>query len=142
MNLIYAKLDQEAKNPIRKHPMDAGVDVFALKNGVVLPFSSKIISTGLTFEIPQGYMLEARPKSRHNHLIGAGIIDTGYQGEILIKVVNYGIMPMRIKKWDPIAQLILVKIETPPLEQIDLMNIHEQESERGGTGGIVSQNKK
>ena len=86
-------------------------------------------------------MLEARPKSRHDYLIGAGIIDAGYQGEILIKVVNYGIKPIRIKKWDPIAQLILVKIDTPPVVEVEITKIHQQESERGATGGIVSQNK-
>ena len=34
-------------------------------------------------------MLEIRPKGRNNHLVGSGIVDAGYQGEILVKVVNY-----------------------------------------------------
>jgi len=140
-NLIYAKLNMEAKDPVRKHATDAGADVFASEKALILPFSS-IVPTGLTFDIPNGYMLEARPKGRHDHLIGAGIIDAGYQGEILIKIVNYGIKPLRIKKGDAIAQLILVKIETPPLRQVEIAEIHQQESERGGTGGIVSQSKK
>jgi dUTP pyrophosphatase len=142
MPLLYAKLNPQAKDPVRKHPNDAGVDVFSLISTLILPFRSKIIPTGLTFEIPPGYMLDARPKGRNNHLIGAGIIDAGYQGEILIKVVNYEYRPLWIKKWDAIAQLVLVKIETPPLEKVDVMKIHEQVSERGGTGGIVDQVKK
>jgi dUTP pyrophosphatase len=142
MPLLYAKLNPQAKDPVRKHLNDAGVDVFSLISTLILPFKSKVIPTGLTFEIPQGYMLDARPKGRNNHLIGAGIIDAGYQGEILIKVVNYEYWPLWIKKWDAIAQLVLVKIETPPLEKVDVMKIHEQVSERGGTGGIVEQVKK
>ena len=140
--LFFARLNPDATLPVRKHPHDAGVDVFSIENCVIFPFSSRIVGTGLTFEISEGFMLEARPKGRHNHLIGAGIIDTGYQGEILIKIVNYEFKFLRIKKGDPIAQLILVNIETPTLVEMDKNLIHLKESDRGGSGGIVNQNNK
>jgi dUTP pyrophosphatase len=136
MPLKYARIDANAKSPTRKHPADAGVDVYALTDNVLWPFSYKNIHTGVTFDIPSGTMLEVRPKGRNNHLIGAGVIDAGYQGEIVIKVVNYTWKPMRIKKGDAVAQLVQVPVICEAVEEVDAARIHAERSTRGGSGGI------
>jgi len=136
MPLKYARIDANAKSPTRKHTTDAGVDVYALTDTILWPFSYRNIHTGVTFDIPVGTMLEVRPKGRNNHLIGAGVIDAGYQGEIVIKVVNYTWKPMRIKKGDAIAQLVQVPVICDPVEEVDTAEIHEEKSARGGSGGI------
>jgi dUTP pyrophosphatase len=136
MTLKYARIDANAKSPSRKHPTDAGVDVYALTDNVLWPFSYKNIHTGVTFDIPAGTMLEVRPKGRNNHLIGAGVIDAGYQGEIVIKVVNYTWKPMRIKKGDAVAQLVQVPVICEAVEEVDAARIHVERSERAGSGGI------
>lgn len=136
MPLKYARIDANAKNPSRKHPADAGVDVYALSDSILCPFSYGNIHTGVTFDIPEGTMLEVRPKGRNNHLIGAGVIDAGYQGEIVVKVVNYTWKPMRIKKGDAIAQLVQVPVICDPVEEVDPARIHAEKSARGGSGGI------
>lgn len=136
MTLKYARIDANAKSPSRKHPTDAGVDVYALTDNVLWPFSYKNIHTGVTFDIPSGTMLEVRPKGRNNHLIGAGVIDAGYQGEIVIKVVNYTWKPMRIKKGDAIAQLVQVPVICEAVEEVDAARIHAERSARAGSGGI------
>ena len=136
MPLKYARIDANAKSPTRKHPTDAGVDVYALTDNVLWPFSYRNIHTGVTFDIPAGTMLEVRPKGRNNHLIGAGVIDAGYQGEIVIKVVNYTWKPMRINKGDAIAQLVQVPVICDPVEEVDTALIHAEKSARGGSGGI------
>jgi len=136
MPLKYARTGANAKSPNRKHPTDAGVDVYALTDDVLWPFSYRNIHTGVTFDIPAGTMLEVRPKGRNNHLIGAGVIDAGYQGEIVIKVVNYTWKPMRIKKGDAIAQLVQVPVICEPVEEVEIAQIHAEKSARGSTGGI------
>jgi dUTP pyrophosphatase len=136
MTLKYARIDANAKSPTRKHPTDAGVDVYALTDNVLWPFSYKNIHTGVTFDIPAGTMLEVRPKGRNNHLIGAGVIDAGYQGEIVVKVVNYTWKPMRVKKGDAIAQLVHVPVICEAVEEVDAAQIHTERSTRGGSGGI------
>ena len=138
-DLVFAKLYSDAVPPVRKHSTDAGVDVFAYRGTTIPAHSCAIISTGLTFYIPDGYMLSVRPKSSSNHLIGAGVVDAGYQGELLVKVVNFSANPMEIKSHDPIAQVVVVPIETPPLAELSLSVIHYKESERVTTGGIVTQ---
>jgi dUTP pyrophosphatase len=137
--LRFARFDPEVKLPQRKHPTDAGVDVFARREVTIPPFSAAKVPTGLTFEIPPHFMLLAKPKSGSDFLLGAGVIDPGYQGEILIKVINYTPNALTIPQGAPLAQLIQVAILTDPLEEVNLEEIHYEKSERGADGGIVRQ---
>jgi dUTP pyrophosphatase len=138
MTFRFALLDPEAKAPARKHFTDAGVDVYSLEDAILWPFSYKNVHTGITVEVPEGTMLEVRPKGRNNHLVGSGIIDAGYQGEIVVKLVNYTWKPMRICKGDAIAQLVQLPVICEPVEEIPLEQIHAQKSTRGASGGIHS----
>lgn len=136
MTLKFSRLTPSAFAPQRKHPTDAGVDVFSVVNIRIPPFSYRVVPTGVTFEIPEGTMLEIRPKGRNNHLIGAGVVDAGYQGEILVKVVNVSWKPLRIRAGDAIAQLVQLPVICDPVEEVDPDLIHEQRTDRGSSGGI------
>jgi dUTP pyrophosphatase len=122
--------------PTRKHPEDAGLDVYAYGNTTVWPFSSKVLRTGITIEIPRGYVLQAWPKGKSEHLVGAGIIDAGYQGEILVKIFNPTWKPVRLGHGDALAQLVLIPVETPAPVEVGSNDIHKEQSARGATGGI------
>lgn len=137
--LRFARLDPGASLPVRKHPQDAGVDVFANETLTIPPFSAARVRTGLTFEISAGFMLLAKPKSGTDFLLGAGVIDPGYQGEILIKVINYTPNPLTIARGAPLAQLVQVAIRTDPLQETSLEGLHSQQTQRGVDGGIVRQ---
>lgn len=138
--LKFAKLDANAISPRRKHPEDAGIDVFALQNVTVWPFSFKVVHTGVTFSIPEGTFLLVKPRGRNNHLTGSGVIDAGYQGEVLIKVVNYAIKPLRIHAGDAVAQLVHLPVLCDPVQEVSSDEIHAQTSKRGGSGGIHGKN--
>lgn len=137
--LRFARLDPQARLPARKHPADAGVDVYANETVTIAPFSAGRVRTGLTFEIREDFMLLAKPKSGSDFLLGAGVIDPGYQGEIIIKVVNYGPEPLTIRRGDALAQLVQAAIFTDPLEEASVDEIHAQQSARGVDGGIARQ---
>lgn len=138
MTLKFSRLTPNAVSPARKHPADAGVDVYACEEIRIPPFSYRVVHTGVTFEVPEGTMLEIRPKGRNNHLIGSGIVDAGYQGEIMVKVVNYSWRALRIEKGDAIAQLVQLPVICDPVEELPLEKVHQVHSQRGGTGGIHS----
>lgn len=131
-----ARLVQNAVLPVRKHPTDAGIDVYSLEDTVLWPLSYRNVHTGITIEVPTGTMLEVRPKGRNNHLVGSGIIDAGYQGEIVVKIVNYTLKPIRIHKGDAIAQLVHLPVICEPVEEVPASEIHLERSSRGGSGGI------
>lgn len=138
MPLYYSRLDQQAVAPTRKHPTDAGVDVYANEDVRIAPFSYRVVHTGVTFDIPEGTLLQVWPKGRNNHLLGAGVIDAGYQGEIMIKVVNYSWKPLRIHRGEAIAQLVHLPVITEPVQEVPLEEIHSVRSARAADGGIHS----
>ena len=140
MNTInVAKLVPEAKLPSRKHAADAGLDLFTLEDVTVNPFDHAIVRTGIAIDIPIGFYGQIMPKSRNNHLVGAGVVDPGYKGEILVKIVNFECNRVFIRPGDAIAQIIIIPIETPIPLEVPINEILEIETDRGATGGIVNQ---
>ncbi|MEK7144060.1 MAG: dUTP diphosphatase, partial [Patescibacteria group bacterium] len=60
----------------------------------------------------------------------AGVIDSGYRGEIKIVLINLGDEDFEIKKGQKIAQMLVQKVERPEIELVDELNA----TERGGNG--------
>ncbi len=136
-----ARLRPDAILPSRKHPQDAGLDLYAVETTLVAPHGFAIVPTGITMEIPAGLVGLIKPKGRSNHLMGAGVVDAGYQGEILVKVSNPSDYPLTFAPGDPIGQIILLPVLTPQVEEVSSDRIHTNTSERGGNGGIVIQKR-
>ena len=132
-----AKLRDEARIPSRKHPDDAGMDFYAAADWLIAPHSFETIPTGITIEIPRGYVGLARLKSRSNYMLAAGVVDAGYQGEIMVKILNPTDFPILIHAGDAIAQMLILPIETPQVQEMPLDQIHTERSARGATGGIL-----
>ncbi len=137
-----ARLHQNAILPNRKHVDDAGLDVYACQDVLIHPHSQDIVPTGITIEVPPGYVALLKPKGRNNHLLGAGVVDAGYQGEILVKIFNPLDDPLTIKSGDAVGQILLIPIITPAVLEVGLEEIHKNQSKRGPNGGIVTQHMK
>jgi dUTP pyrophosphatase len=134
-----ARLRPTAVLPTRKHPQDAGMDIYAAEAVTLPAHTSAIIPSGVTVEIAAGYVGLVKPKGRNNHLLGAGVVDAGYQGEILVKVVNPSDTPLEIGMGEAIGQLLIMPVATPIIEEVSPEQIHHQPSPRGASGGIVDQ---
>jgi dUTP pyrophosphatase len=142
INIIkYSILDKNAKPPFRKNSSDAGADFFSVENIEIPANSIRIVHTGISVEIPEHYMLLLKPKSRNNHLIAAGIIDSFYDGgEVLVKVTNIENKPMQVLVGDAICQGIYIPIENPRFEEVPIEQL-KSNNPRSGKGGIVNQTK-
>ncbi len=136
-----ARLRPTAVLPTRKHPQDAGMDLYAAEAASLPAHAGAILPTGVTIEIPTGYVGLIKPKGRNDHLLGAGVVDAGYQGEILVKIINPYPTVLEICPGDAIGQLLVVPIVTPQIEEVSPEQIHGQVSLRGAGGGIVEQYK-
>jgi dUTP pyrophosphatase len=119
MILEYQKIKEDVKTPVRANPSDAGLDVCAylpsVTNSVdISPGSSLMVSTGLKFGIPHGFMLQVCNRSsmgaKKSLTVGAHIIDSGYEGEVFIDLHNIGNKSQKIKDGEKIAQLVLVPV--------------------------------
>jgi dUTP pyrophosphatase len=135
--LKVAKLSDNAILPERNHVTDAGFDFYALRNTFVKSNHMAVVRTGITMEIPPAYFGLLKPKGGSDFLIGAGVIDSGYQGEILFKMYNYKERNVIIRAGDPIGQLVLLPIIFPYVSEVSLDDIHVDETDRGDTGGIT-----
>ena len=81
------------------------------------------------------------PKSRNNFLLGGGVVDSGYQGEVLIKVFNILSEYLKISSGQAVAQLLVIPIETPTAIEVSIQDLYKEKSPRGETGGIAEQKK-
>lgn len=142
----------DAKLPTRKHKADAGMDLYAYieeydegyGEGIhvsigIPPGEVAIIHTGIVIEIPKGYVGLVWPKSGSNYLIGGGVIDSGYQGEILVKIINPTNRTIEIEHKQAIAQLLIQPVEIPDIVEAHLSEIQKDNSGRGQDGGINRQ---
>ena len=135
--LPIAKLDEDAVLPTRNHDGDAGLDFYALNDVVIGPRQMEVVRTGITVQLPYHYFGLIKPKGGSNNLIGAGVVDPDYQGEILFKIYNPHDDATSFLAGQPVGQMILVPIIRPSVIEVDLDEIHQEETERGATGGIL-----
>lgn len=139
MTLKVKRIEEEAKIPTRKHTTDAGMDVYALEEVIIPPHTIQVVRTGVTVEFPKDTVAFVWPKSRSDFIVGAGVIDNPYQGEILVKIVNISDQNLKIEKHQGLAQIVITPVLCPVIEEVD--EIHQEESDRGVTGGIVGNAK-
>ena len=119
MIVEYAEVRPGAHPPTRGHPSDAGLDVYysptePSENIPIQPGESKVIPTGLRFGVPHGYMLEVKNRSsvaaKRSLIVGACVIDSGYDGEVFINLHNIGKQLQVIRPADKIAQLVMIPV--------------------------------
>jgi dUTP pyrophosphatase len=138
--LHVTRLDERALLPTRAYPGDAGLDLYAVDEATLSPGERASIGTGIAVEIPDGEAGLVLPRSglaaRHGiALVNApGLIDAGYRGEIRVLLLNTDReAPFTVARGDRIAQLVLVRIETP-----DVVEVDELASSKRGAGGFGS----
>ena len=120
MLLEYYRVRDTANPPTRANPSDAGLDIYyspenpAEIMATIKPGSSMVLPTGLKFGVPHGYMLEVKNRSgvaaKRGLLVGACVIDSGYDGEVFINLHNVGSESQSILPGTKIAQVIMVPV--------------------------------
>ncbi len=135
--LAVAKLEEDAIIPTRKHDGDAGIDFYTLHDVLIKPRQIRVVRTGITVQLPYHYFGLLKPKSKSDHLVGAGVVDPDYQGEILFKIYNPHDDATSFLAGQPVGQMVLIPIVRPAVVEIELDEIHQEETERGATGGIL-----
>lgn len=112
----------------------AGFDLEASEDTVIMPGKTTIVKTGLSFEIPEGYELQIRPRSgvtvKTKLRVCLGTVDSDYRGEVGIIVDNIGSEPINVKKNERLAQGVIAPVVQAVFEMVDFLN----ETERGAAG--------
>jgi dUTP pyrophosphatase len=133
------KLRADAIIPKYSHVGDAGMDLYSVEEDFVLkPMERKLISTGLSIELPEGYVSLIWDKSGiavQGIKTMGGVIEHTYRGEYKVILVNLSEKDFEIKKYQKIAQLLIQPITTAEvLETTDLSQTARGTSGFGSTG--------
>mgnify|MGYP001227389221 CR=1 FL=1 len=122
----------------------AGLDLRAsIDNSIVLkPNSTELIKTGLSIFIEdENYAAMILPRSGLGHRDGivlgnlVGLIDSDYQGDLMISCWNRSDNDFEIKPYDRLAQLIFVNISRPQLDIVEDFKKTERGSQGFGSSG-------
>ena len=117
--------------PIPKYQTNqaAGMDIYSAnpeKEEIRIPPSEyKLIPTGISIGLPEGYEAQIRPRSglaaKHGITVlnTPGTIDSDYRGEIKIILFNHGKEEFIINNNDRVAQMILMPIIKAELEEVE-----------------------
>jgi len=116
LKIKIKKLDESANTPKYAHKGDSGFDLASTELYTIAPGETKLISTGLSFEIPEGYEMQVRPrsgmsaKSKFRVANSPGTVDSNFRGEVKIIAENIGHRPIFIEKGDRIAQGVICPV--------------------------------
>jgi dUTP pyrophosphatase len=131
--------------PKYAHKGDAGADLRAAEPKIIAPRSRELIATGISLELPVGYVGLIWPRSglavKRGLDCGAGVIDSHYRGEIKVLLFNHSATEIQIQSGDRIAQLIVQKVETVEFKFSDrLSETVRNTSGFGSTGDLPDEN--
>ncbi len=139
MELKVKRIHSEAKLPSYGHKGDAGLDLFAADDVVVEKGQVLAVSTGIKVAVPDGFVGLIWDKSgvslRGVHRL-AGVIDSGYRGEVRVVLVNLSDEPYAIKRGMKIAQLLI-----QPVNTVKVMEVEDLGDTPRGEGGFGSTGK-
>lgn len=134
---ILAK--ENAEIPAYASTGASGADVKAhiSQNIVMAPGASRLIPTGLHFEIPPGYEIQVRPRSglalknQISVLNTPGTIDADYRGELGIILINHSAQDFIVTPGMRIAQIVVC-----PVFQANFVSAADLAETKRGTGGF------
>jgi dUTP pyrophosphatase len=101
----------------------------------VIPARGKgIVKTDLSIAIPHGTYARIAPRSglavKKFIDTGAGVVDEDYRGNVGVVLFNHSDEDFEVKQGDRVAQLILERIMTPRVEEVESLD----ETTRGAGG--------
>ena len=126
--------------PTRGTPNAIGYDITSSHDEPITipPKSMKVISTGIAITTPPGCYARIAPRSgltvKKQLTTMAGVVDPDYTGEVKVVMWNFGDEEQSICRDDKIAQIILERALTVPVENVaELIDTHRGDSGFGST---------
>jgi len=134
---------RDVKTPTRGTQGSAGIDFYVpndYPNSLrrVAPGERYFIPSGIKANVPEGFALIAMNKSgvalKKGLMVGACVVDSDYQGEIHLHLVNTGTADVTIEAGEKLTQFLLIPVDHCPVEVVDENVLFETETDRGAGG--------
>lgn len=141
MKIKVKKLNENAVLPTYGSDFAAGADLYACitESVEIKPGETKMIGTGLSMEIPEGYMglIFARSGLASKRGLApankVGVVDSDYRGEFMVALHNHSNEVASVDVGERIAQLVIAPYMTACFEAVD-----ELSDTARGVGGFGS----
>jgi dUTP pyrophosphatase len=145
VEVLLRRLDPELPAPTYSHDGDAGADLVTAVDVELQPGERAVVPTGTAIALPRGYAAFVHPRSGLAARCGLaivnapGTVDADYRGEIQVIVVNLDpSTPVRLRRGDRIAQLVIQRVERAQFVEVDqLPDSVRAAGGFGSTGGWV-----
>jgi len=140
VRILDARVGAEFPLPAYATDGSAGLDLRACLSAPLLlsPGKAELIPTGIAIHLDDpGLAAVILPRSglghKHGIVLGnlVGLIDSDYQGQLMVSCWNRGAQPFEIRPGERIAQLVVV-----PVVQVQLQIVREFETSERGAGGF------
>jgi dUTP pyrophosphatase len=140
VRILDARVGTEFALPAYATDGSAGLDLRACLSAPLLlaPGKAELIPTGIAIHLDDpGLAAVILPRSglghKHGIVLGnlVGLIDSDYQGQLMVSCWNRGAQPFELRPGERIAQLIVV-----PVVQVELQIVREFATSERGAGGF------
>ena len=134
---------RNVKTPTRGTIGSAGIDFhvpddFPKDLCTIQPSERFFIPSGIKANVPEGFALIAFNKSgvalKKGLMVGACVVDSDYQGEIHLHLVNTSYKPVTIEPGEKLKQFLLVPVNHCLVEVVDEGELFVEETTRGSGG--------
>ena len=128
------------QNLFKKNFSDAGYDICSNEDCVIEGGKSKLISTEVYIEIPEGFVAILKSRSglsvRDKIEVGGGVIDCSYRGEIKVHLYNHSDEIFYISAGDRIAQMIIFPIAVGAFTKVSDLSDSVRGDKGFGSSGV------
>jgi dUTP pyrophosphatase len=142
LRILDARIGREFPLPQHATPGSAGMDLRACIDAAVslAPGAAELVPTGISIHIADpGLAAVLLPRSGLGHKNGivlgnlVGLIDSDYQGPLMVSLWNRGNAPFTVNPGDRIAQMVFV-----PVVQVGFEIVEDFTASTRGSGGFGS----
>lgn len=133
----------DEKTELTRSSVMLNIDNGFVKSMILEPKQSVLIPSGIKVKVPDGYMLQFNNKSgvasKKGLIVGASVVDVGYEGECHIDVHNVSSRSQVINAGDKIVQAILIPVSfAMPEEVASVEELYAGSKSERGEGGFGS----
>lgn len=139
LHVRFKREHPEARVPAYATAGAACMDLSSVDAGLVPVGGSRVLSTGLSFAVPEGHVMLVFSRSGHGFKHGlrlsncVGVIDSDYRGIVAVALRNDGEAPFAVMPGDRIAQAMVV-----PLRSVELVEAEALTDTARGAAGFGS----
>ncbi|MBU4242617.1 MAG: dUTP diphosphatase [Nanoarchaeota archaeon] len=135
------RLDKELEMPKYAKLGDAAFDLRSVEDKVILAGKKELIKTGLRVAVPKNHcgLIWDRSGLAAKHSIHclAGVLDSGYRGEIVVVLHNLGHEDFKVERSMRIAQMLIQPVVNAKLIEVDELDETERSDKGFASSGLI-----